>query len=1773
MRVAEDRSFSSSSSSLLCKIPVYDNISIVPPLTGSLAASNGNLYLGSGSAWISGGGSGVTSLNSRTGNIFLDGSSSITITEGPNGTFTFDAPSITNATPLNIPNTIVERDGTGSFAAQNVDMALAKLRVGVNTVNLSADAGLASTYNYKFPASAPTGTAQSITTSGSTNVFYDIHAQHEIVVRKNPGPNEYSSLSSALTAIPNVGPDAPSDTNRYAVYIHPGSYSEPACSVPSYVYVVGITNGGVVFSPSGAGYSLITLPVNSGLLFCSIKNTDASFPAIHSTGSCLIYKVNMDNCPMGIKFEPSSATNTSEAQLIKYTCTTSTYAIQCIDTNILGGFGNNIIINNLYFQGQSSNCIIVDGLNSKATLSSVSLTGDGTGAACLVNNGGILTITGAYVNAWATGISVPTTTGTPTVETAGVVYNNCTTNINVVDTNTLGFNDGYTAYAKTNYPVTAPYFIANKQHNFITVAAKGGDFTSITAAMASISGSSFFNPYTIFVAPGIYPEPHIDMKPYVSVVGTYNAQCIIVGYNPVQPLFSSSVPSQLSNLTLAPADPMNPPLYLVEYLGTSVPGGSFTLDSIILSTTGNGVYVGSTAGFCAFIARNCLIDPGTPITNGFLITDTGPGNNAIVGWIFGLFWSPSPAGAANLNRLVDIRSYKAGSPVPNVSIAVQACFTDNLSGTAVGTGFNLLGHILMAFHSDCFAGYQIGVNVDNSAEPTVLVIDGGRFVDDVMDIVVNNPNCVGSIFTSASLNKMSIVAGASIGVSSTDPAGGIVLSGAIHQGSTWAEITNITEQIQQDSATGVLYEQPAITPVGGLNISIPAGAGYVMVGVTPNDYLKYVTWSAVASFAVPGNALSWLYIDQNGTLNSTTGTAPDPISTIILGTVKTDGVVTYIQECAHVLKNLATNLDIVMRTVFGPIVSSGCLASPGSNVAQRAVAVSSGKYNLSVDSYPPAGGDNVSMIGYYGPSGSATQTAPFTNVPLQWDNAGVLTAITPGSWIKHSLYIISSLAGVTQYFFVYGQQQFASELDAQNGAIPAPPSTFVENMCPVAGIIVTDTDPSSPLASTRFRDIRPTIQFRATGTTASADHNSLLNLTVGDAHTQYFRTDGTRVMAGDIQLGTNNITGAGGNLLNGVDLSAHASRHLPGGADALTTAAPVSISSFNSIGVAASFSRSDHVHRGVSSLKANAGAQDFGDIILNNGTNVSIVEAPAGTFTFNVPNGAGGVSTFSAGTTGLAPNVASTGSVVLSGVLNAANGGTGQSVYAVGDILYADTTSTLSKLSDVAAGSYLRSGGVGTAPLWSILTLPNSATTGDLLFASSSNTIGNLADVAVNNVLLSGGVGAAPSWGKVANAALVNSSVTVTAGTGLSGGGAVSLGSSVTLTNAGVLSVTANAGSAQTGNIVLNNGTNLTITESPAGTYTFNVPNGAGGVSSIAGTASQIAASSSTGAVTLSLTNPINVNTTGSAATLTTARTINGVAFDGSANITVTAAAGTLTGTTLNSTVVSSSLTSVGTIATGVWNGTAIDAMHGGTGQTTWTTGDLLYASAGNTLSKLGIGSAGKVLTVLGGIPSWQPASGGGVSSITGTTNQINASSSTGAVTLSLAEPATAITSATSGITNTNTYISSPFAIDANTITAGDTFKITAVGSFSNNNSATATFRVRMDTTLPTFNAIPPVSGNTTLLTSSSTTASNGFSATAFNYTAYITFRSPTAAIGSSVLSNFGTTGISNAAVVPVMGSTTPVITSSQFYLGVTYISSNGSNTATFQQVIVERVR
>ncbi len=173
-----------------------------------------------------------------------------------------------------------------------------------------------------------------------------------------------------------------------------------------------------------------------------------------------------------------------------------------------------------------------------------------------------------------------------------------------------------------------------------------------------------------------------------------------------------------------------------------------------------------------------------------------------------------------------------------------------------------------------------------------------------------------------------------------------------------------------------------------------------------------------------------------------------------------------------------------------------------------------------------------------------------------------------------------------------------------------------------------------------------------------------------------------------------------------------------------------------------------------------------------------------------------------------------------------------------------------------------------------------------------------------------------------------------------------------------------------------------------------------------------------------------------SANTLTTPRTIGGVSFDGSANIvpqtiqsineatdttcfplfitasgsqslqpmnntslTFNSNTGAFGATSLGGTLTTASqpnVTGVGTIGTGVWQGTKVAEGYGGTNQATYTQGDILYASAANTLSKLAKGNTNDILTQTATIPSWAaPASQtGGATASSGSSSLTLTSSS-----------------------------------------------------------------------------------------------------------------------------------------------------------------------------------
>jgi len=84
-------------------------------------------------------------------------------------------------------------------------------------------------------------------------------------------------------------------------------------------------------------------------------------------------------------------------------------------------------------------------------------------------------------------------------------------------------------------------------------------------------------------------------------------------------------------------------------------------------------------------------------------------------------------------------------------------------------------------------------------------------------------------------------------------------------------------------------------------------------------------------------------------------------------------------------------------------------------------------------------------------------------------------------------------------------------------------------------------------------------------------------------------------------------------------------------------------------------------------------------------------------------------------------------------VVPATAGGTGQTSYAVGDLLYANTTTTLAKLPDVATGNALISGGVGVAPSYGKIGLTTHVS-GVLPVANGGTNASAASITAFNNI-------------------------------------------------------------------------------------------------------------------------------------------------------------------------------------------------------------------------------------------------------------------------------------------------------------------------------------------------------------------------------------------------------------------------------------------------------
>ena len=346
----------------------------------------------------------------------------------------------------------------------------------------------------------------------------------------------------------------------------------------------------------------------------------------------------------------------------------------------------------------------------------------------------------------------------------------------------------------------------------------------------------------------------------------------------------------------------------------------------------------------------------------------------------------------------------------------------------------------------------------------------------------------------------------------------------------------------------------------------------------------------------------------------------------------------------------------------------------------------------------------------------------------------------------------------------------------------------------------------------------------------------------------------------------------------------------------------------------------------------------------------------------------------------------------VTGTLPVGNGGTGATTLTDGGVLLGSGTSAVTATAVLTNGQLLIGDGTGDPTVGSLTgTSPIGITpgAGSITIAASdaSTSAKGVASFSSDNFSVSsgavtiktGGVDNDELAGSIANAKLANSTVSY-------GGISLALGASdstpafdlADATNYPTSSLSGTITNAQLAGSIANaklSNSSITVSDGSSSTATS-----LGGTITFSGTSNEVDVGESSGTITVGLPSTITVNvtgnvsgssgsTTGNAATATalaTARNIGGVSFDGTGNIDLPGV---------------NSAGNQNTSGTAADLSATLDETKGGTGLTSYAAGDILYASASNTLAKLTKGSASNVLTMNSGAtaPEWSASGAGGV--------------------------------------------------------------------------------------------------------------------------------------------------------------------------------------------------
>ena len=679
-------------------------------------------------------------------------------------------------------------------------------------------------------------------------------------------------------------------------------------------------------------------------------------------------------------------------------------------------------------------------------------------------------------------------------------FENCTTDVQIDHTGSLGKVQGTDNFLKTIIAKDAPLYEVNQDPRRISVAKKGGDFSSISASVAYITDSAENNRYVIEVGPGEFAENQIDMrgKPYIAIVGADIQTTVIT------PTGSGNY----DQLLLGPTNDVS----FLSFKGNNVAGYSAItvqdLGSEFAQAHKVSIYdydygikvlgnVSSSTFYGEYIDINGSFSYGTYVSSSNTFNSLASMEN------YYLFPSNSAA----------IGNYAVGS---SSSLALYTCLFKG-DTTAGSTTIKLENGAVLEGTGLDIQDWDYGLRVPAGGDGPEFRLVGAMIHDSVTyDFDVLNANTRGrfqgvSDHTKINNNSQDFYWNF---LDDTDGENDVTRKLSV----TFADgtHTDATTLIFKGSPMGVM-QGGTITTGSGFGIVAASGFGYLQDTIDTDVY-KRIDW-VNGNLTLTANTDNYIYITDAGTLTSA-GSIPDNETNIILGRVVTnDTTVEFIDQVPYNGEHMSNKLSTFNREALGPVFAAGSTVTEDATPFK--LDVTAGTYFYSENKFTPAGTSSINLNQYY-PSASVWGRYTSSIVPSsQYASASALVSMSANYYTKHTVYLVGDGAD-EKYFLVLNSNQYSTLVEAENANLPSIPSYFNDGVVPLAAVYVQ----SGSANITQIQDIRPIIGFRAAGVNASSVHGNLLGLN-NDDHTQYLLVNGGRAMAGTLSLGGNNITNVG----------------------------------------------------------------------------------------------------------------------------------------------------------------------------------------------------------------------------------------------------------------------------------------------------------------------------------------------------------------------------------------------------------------------------------------------------------------------------------------------------------------------------------------------------------------------------------------------------------------------------------------------------------------------